>query len=590
MPRRPTRVTALAGVVTLALVACTSSGNEPDEVETPSATAEPGPERGEVQQPAEDVVVLPGADGALALAASQVFFAGAPVTVVADDADPEALLRAASVAVALGAPVLLDDDAAVLGEELTRLGAGWVVTVGGVTLPDGVTTSVPEDGVGAGADGEVVVVPAPEDDDALAALLDRPAEEPVEAGAGEEAAALAALQRGRFTPLVGVAGEGSGDGATPAEDGTSATPGEGAGDPPAQSPDPGDLPTVEPAEPVTGALALTTGAPTELAAAATARAAGAELAVVPGGDPRATAETVAALSQAQADHVVGLGDGFGDEETLRWRTAAAATGLELPGGGQLVLPGKRYVALYGTPVTGALGVLGEQGVEETVARAAEHAAPYEELTEDTVVPALEIIATVASAGAGDDGNYSNELPPESLRPLVDAAGEAGQYVVLDLQPGRASFLEQAQQYAELLALPHVGLALDPEWNLGPQDRHLVRIGSVTAAEVNEVVDWLADLTRERNLPQKLLVLHQFQVRMIQTVPEVDLSRSELAVLVHADGQGSQGSKQETWRTLHANAPGIEWWGWKNFYDEDSPMLTPEETARVEPFPHFISYQ
>ena len=40
------------------------------------------------------------------------------------------------------------------------------------------------------------------------------------------------------------------------------------------------------------------------------------------------------------------------------------------------------------------------------------------------------------------------------------------YVVLDLQPGRTDFLTQAKRYEPLLALPHVGLALDPEWRLG----------------------------------------------------------------------------------------------------------------------------
>ena len=33
---------------------------------------------------------------------------------------------------------------------------------------------------------------------------------------------------------------------------------------------------------------------------------------------------------------------------------------------------------------------------------------------------------------------------------MDAAVAAGDYVVLDLQPGRTDFLTQAQQYAELL--------------------------------------------------------------------------------------------------------------------------------------------
>ncbi len=132
--------------------------------------------------------------------------------------------------------------------------------------------------------------------------------------------------------------------------------------------------------------------------------------------------------------------------------------------------------------------------------------------------------------------------------------------------------------------------MDPEWRLGPDEVHLRQIGQVDVAEVDEVVTWLADLTRSEQLPQKLLVLHQFQARMIPGVDTVDQSRSELEVLVHVDGQGSQPAKQDTWRVLQANAESIDAWGWKNFHDEDSPMLTPEQTMQVEPQPDFISYQ
>jgi hypothetical protein len=164
-------------------------------------------------------------------------------------------------------------------------------------------------------------------------------------------------------------------------------------------------------------------------------------------------------------------------------------------------------------------------------------------------------------------------------------------VVLDLQPGRTDFLTQAEQYRSLLELPHVGLALDPEWRLAPGQMHLTQIGSVSIDEVNRVVTWLADLTRTKRLPQKLLVLHQFQVRMIPERERLDTSRDELAVVVHADGQGSQGSKQETWRVLHQTGPDSVYWGWKNFYDEDKPMLTPEQTiAQVVPRPQLVSYQ
>ena len=147
--------------------------------------------------------------------------------------------------------------------------------------------------------------------------------------------------------------------------------------------------------------------------------------------------------------------------------------------------------------------------EETVARAEEHASWYADLVEGPVVPTLEIIATVASGEAGPDGNYSTELPVEELEPLVDLAQERGQYVVLDLQPGRTDFLTQAKLYEPLLTRAHVGLALDPEWRLKPGQVHLAQIGSVDVEEVNEVADWLAELTREHDLPQKAFVVHMF---------------------------------------------------------------------------------
>jgi hypothetical protein len=30
--------------------------------------------------------------------------------------------------------------------------------------------------------------------------------------------------------------------------------------------------------------------------------------------------------------------------------------------------------------------------------------------------------------------------------------------------------------------------------------------------------------------------------------------------------------------------------WKNFYDEDTPTFTPEQTMEVDPAPWFVSYQ
>jgi hypothetical protein len=235
--------------------------------------------------------------------------------------------------------------------------------------------------------------------------------------------------------------------------------------------------------------------------------------------------------------------------------------------------------------------LGEQGVKASVTRAQKMAADYSQVADAQFVPTFEIIATVASGEAGADGDYSTEAPIESLQPLVDAAKEAGIYVILDLQPGRTDFLTQAKRYKPLLQLPHVGLALDPEWRLGPKQKHLTRIGSVTISEVNRVSTWLANLTRDHNLPQKLFVLHQFSSAMLKNRANLDTTRPEIATVIHVDGSGTQPAKQGTWHALRKNAPDVDGWGWKNFIDEDQPMLSVTQTwEQVRPLPDLVTYQ
>jgi hypothetical protein len=248
------------------------------------------------------------------------------------------------------------------------------------------------------------------------------------------------------------------------------------------------------------------------------------------------------------------------------------------------------VALYGHPGSSVLGSMGEQPLAAAIARAKRVAAEYRSLVREPVIPAFEIITTVASASAGSDGDYSAESSLAKLRPWVDGARKAGMYVMLDLQPGRTDFLTQAKRYEELLRQPHVGLALDPEWRLGPNERHMVQIGSVTAAEVNRTAAWLAELTREHKLPQKVLMLHQFRLDMITERGSLDTSHDELRIVIHADGFGSASAKYATWRALHRNEPPNIVWGWKNFYDEDRPTFTPATTMAVRPMPVFVSYQ
>lgn len=330
----------------------------------------------------------------------------------------------------------------------------------------------------------------------------------------------------------------------------------------------------------------------DAAGAATALAAGAVVVDLAGRDCDLTRspQAVAALTAHRGAPAVLLGAGFATAPSATWTVASARSGFQLPGGGQRPLPGHRFVALYGVPGVPVLGALGDQGIDASIRRVRSFAAQYAPLSREPVVPTLEIIATVAAGAPGARHDYSNELDPGALQPWVAAARRAGVEVILDLQPGRADFPSQAKRYAGLLEQPNVGLALDPEWRLGPHQVPLRQIGSVSAAEVNRTSAWLADLVTAHHLPPKPFVLHQFRLSMLPDRGRI-VQRPELTTVIHVDGQGGQPDKQATWRAVHLGAPAGVGWGWKNFLHKDHPMLTPQQTMRdVRPTPDLVTYQ
>jgi hypothetical protein len=597
----------LLGLPTLS--ACSSGGGDSARGGRSGESGRSEPLRPQVGPPDEATSVMPGGAVETAVATSAALYDRAPVVLLAGERDAAAQARAASVAVALGAPLLVapgpaadpadaagtadpadarDDEGdqgtaedervtapdRAVTRELRRLDPRAVLTFGRPADRWAGTHDVPSP------------VRAPADPADLAQLAgDRVGDaEPV--APADLLGAVAGLERDD-PPLLSL---------TPPSSSATAADDQDADDEDGEDEgsdgDAGALPDVAPADPLDSVLVLADpdDPATDVAAAATARASGARVRVVVGTDPRADHELIRDVSAHPPERVVALGDGFGPPERLAQRLAVAETGVELPGGGQVVFPGRRMAALYGHPGTPAMGVLGEQPVEPSITRAQGLAAQYDPLVDEPVVPAFELIATVASSAAGPDGDYSDESTVDDLRPWIDAAGRAGVYVVLDLQPGRTDFLTQARRYEELLTQPHVGLALDPEWRLGPNQRHLSQIGSVDVAEINRVVTWLADLTRDHQLPQKLLLVHQFRTAMITDRARMDTSRDELSVLIHADGFGTRGQKFSTWNALHVQPPPNITWGWKNFIDEDQPMFTPAETVAIDPSPRFVSYQ
>src|SRR5665647_2804150 len=172
------RLRAVGVVAAAALLAACTAPWQPDGDRTPTAspTATPPPPvyQAELQLPEAPATVIEGADPAtLAAGVSATLFASAPVAVLASAVDSEAHLRAASAAVALGAPLLLHDPGAGVAEPSTGATTGATADPAAAAPPDvtadelsrlGVLAILVFGDVDVPVERSVTVVQAPADD------------------------------------------------------------------------------------------------------------------------------------------------------------------------------------------------------------------------------------------------------------------------------------------------------------------------------------------------------------------------------------------------------------------------------------------
>jgi hypothetical protein len=258
---------------------------------------------------------------------------------------------------------------------------------------------------------------------------------------------------------------------------------------------------------------------------------------------------------------------------------------ELPLGGTKIFPRFRVVAYYGTAGNAALGVLGEGSPDKVLPRLRSAARGF--AGDRQVQVAYELIATVAQAKPGADGDYSRMIDQAQIKRYVDQARKNKVLVILDLQPGRGNFLPQARRMEKFLAQPHVGLALDPEWRM-PSDKVPGRtIGRVSPAEVNRVSAYVSSLVAKHKLPEKLFVVHQFRSSMLPDVHKIQ-KRPGLALVQHVDGFGTRPEKDATWKRLRR--PHQFHMGYKLFYDEDVKRYQARDVLKFKPVPDLVSFQ
>ncbi|MCO5176360.1 MAG: hypothetical protein M9890_05215 [Thermomicrobiales bacterium] len=292
----------------------------------------------------------------------------------------------------------------------------------------------------------------------------------------------------------------------------------------------------------------------------------------PAADPTETTEPTATVIEPTATTAVSAGD---DTEGL--------------------LPNHRIISFYGHPNSEQMGILGEYSIPDLHAKLAEQAAAYEaaDPSHPTVL-AFEMIATVAQPWPGDDGTYVAYSGDELIQDYVDYATAHDMIVILDLQIGWDSIPHQIEVIRHWLELPNVHVALDPEFSTKanetvPNDRIPGEfIGEADGNDIQKAVEMLSQIVAEKQIPSKILILHQFESEMIfnkdaiTPLPGVD-------IVLDMDGFGGPDAKLGNYDHFVTQEL-IEYGGIKLFYRQDDPLLTPEQIVALDPPALVVIYQ
>ena len=255
-----------------------------------------------------------------------------------------------------------------------------------------------------------------------------------------------------------------------------------------------------------------------------------------------------------------------------------------------LLANNTVVSFYGHPFSQKMGILGLYSKEEIAQRVKAYARYYDEVNgPDGAIPAYYIIYGTCWPG-GDIGYLKDSV----LEDYIFYAQSQGMIVFVDHQIGRYTVKESMERILPFLKYPNVHLAIDPEWRtLVP----MKEIGSISSAELNQAQKIMQDYIIANNISGiRMLVVHQFQDKMISN-RELVRANLDRVLLVHtADGFGSPAVKRNSY-ALNSKAGNMPIKGFKLFFKScfplagyDSPLLSPAEVMALDPRPSLIIYQ
>lgn len=254
-----------------------------------------------------------------------------------------------------------------------------------------------------------------------------------------------------------------------------------------------------------------------------------------------------------------------------------------------LLPEHLIIAYYGNPKSTRMGILGQLPPNEMLPKLERTAREWARAEPGRkVVPALHLIATVAQGKPGGGGKYRLRHSDQLIEQVLGWAKERGWLVFLDVQIGHSTMADELPHLVKYLELPYVHLALDPEFAMKLGGVPGERIGTLDATDINLAVQLLADIVQKKKVPPKVLVVHRFTQRMLTNHDQIKLD-PRVQVVIDMDGFGAPWLKEDAYKFFIAPQP-VQFTGFKLFYKNDKPMMSPERVLELWPSPVYIQYQ
>jgi hypothetical protein len=311
----------------------------------------------------------------------------------------------------------------------------------------------------------------------------------------------------------------------------------------------------------------------------------------------AAACAAGALGQATDPATTGPGEARGApptaaqvkawEEEFLHREGPAPKSVPAPSlkGSRSLFPDNRVLAVYGAAGTG-IGVIGRKSVRGAAKKLKDQAKPYNRRSNKPIIKAFDLVAVIATSCSGPNDKCRTRVSRSIIQTYLSKIRDLNGRLILDIQPARSSVLNEIERLSRFIRKPDVDVAIDAEWNVGRHGVPGEDAGSISAKKLNRASNKIQGIANRHNLPEKLMIVHQFREGSIKHDGQVK-RRNKVDVTFNFDGIGSPSAKRAGYHSLASERL---FNGFSLFYKLDTHLMGPKAVLGLSPSPNYVMYQ